>query len=149
MLRTIAEPAADKARPQTAYHGKFSGPYTVATALLGGGGLGVGTADFERLDDEVLALAARVTCVPDERATEIFPNAFAAVLRVRTVDGRVLEHRVDASRGSAAHPLHADDLDLKFRLNAAGLSAEQAAAVSAAARSLRPAAELVALTRCR
>ncbi|GIG08134.1 MmgE/PrpD family protein [Catellatospora coxensis] len=149
VLRTIAEPAADKARPQTAYHGKFSGPYTVATALLGGGGLGVGTADFERLDDEVLALAARVTCVPDERATEIFPNAFAAVLRVRTVDGRVLEHRVDASRGSAAHPLHADDLDLKFRLNAAGLSAEQAAAVSAAARSLRPAAELVALTRCR
>lgn len=149
VLRTIAEPATDKARPQTAYHGKFSGPYTVAAALLGGSGLGVGTADFRELDEAVLALAARVTCVADERATELFPNAFAAVLRVRTTGGGLLEHRVDSSRGSERHPLSSADLDLKFRLNAAGLSTEQAAAVSAATSALRPAAELLALTRHR
>ncbi|MEU7819338.1 MmgE/PrpD family protein [Catellatospora sp. NPDC049133] len=146
VLRTIAEPPADKARPQTAYHGKFSGPYTVATALLGGGGLGVGSADFRDLDEAVLALAARVRCVPDERATDLFPNAFAAVLRVRTLDGRLLEHRVDASRGSESHPLTSADLDLKFRLNASALTPARAAAIASATRAQRPASHLLPLT---
>lgn len=34
VLRTIAEPAAEKARPRSGYHAAFSGPYTVATGLL-------------------------------------------------------------------------------------------------------------------
>lgn len=146
VLRTIAEPAAEKARPQTAYHGKFSGPYTVAAALLGGGGLGLSPADFAELDADRLALAARVTCVADERATEIFPNAFAAVLRVRTVSGALLEHRVDSSRGGERHPLTADELSLKFRINAAVLSDERAARISAATLAMRPAAGLLPLT---
>lgn len=146
VLRTIAEPAHEKARPHTAYHGKFSGPYTVATALLGGGGLGVGTGDFQQLDDAVLALAARVTCVADERATELFPNAFAAVLRVRTTDGGLLEHRVDASRGSEAYPLSPADLDLKFQLNASGLPASRTAEIVTAARTHQSAARLLPLT---
>ncbi len=117
-LRTIAEPAADKARPQSAYHGKFSGPYTVAAALTGGGGLGLALSDFADLDDERLALAARVTCFADHRATELFPYSFAAVLRVRTRKGALLEHRVDSSRGGPEHPLTADDLAAKFTANA-------------------------------
>ena len=40
VLRTIAEPPEAKARPASGYHAAFSGPYTVAAALLGGG-LGV------------------------------------------------------------------------------------------------------------
>ena len=54
----------------------------------------------------------------DERASEIFPRAFAAVLRVRTTDGQLLEHRVDSSRGGPEHPLSRTDLLVKFRLNA-------------------------------
>ena len=38
VLRTIGEPAAEKARPLSGYHAAFSGPYTVAAALTGGGG---------------------------------------------------------------------------------------------------------------
>jgi len=38
VLRTIAEPADQKARPLTPHHAKFSGPFTVAAALVGGGG---------------------------------------------------------------------------------------------------------------
>jgi 2-methylcitrate dehydratase PrpD len=118
-LRTIAEPVAEKVRPRSTYHGKFSGPYTVATALLGGGGLGVGLEDFTGpLDPDRLALAAKVRCVQDERATAIFPHAFAAVLRVRS-RGTVHEHRVDASLGSAEAPLSPADLARKFRFNAA------------------------------
>jgi len=118
VLRTIAEPAAEKAHPRSAYHAKFSGPYTVAAALLGGGGLGLALSDFEHLDEARLALAARVTCVADERASALFPHAFAAALTVTTVDGRQLTHRVDSSRGGPEHPLTADELTTKFATNA-------------------------------
>ncbi|MEV0134487.1 MmgE/PrpD family protein [Dactylosporangium sp. NPDC050688] len=131
-LRTIAEPVAEKVRPRSTYHGKFSGPYTVATALLGGGGLGVGLDDFTGpLDPDRLALAAKVRCVPDERATAIFPHAFAAVLRVHTA-GTVLEHRVDASRGSAEAPLSPADLARKFTFNATRVLSPEAAGALAA-----------------
>ncbi|WP_232836042.1 MmgE/PrpD family protein [Actinocorallia populi] len=121
-LRTVGEPPEEKARPRSAYHAKFSGPFTIATALLGGGGLGVYLDDFAdgaHEDPERLALAAKVTCFADEKASDIFPNAFAAVLRVTTRGGSVLEHRVDSSRGGPGHPLPAADLRTKFLLNAA------------------------------
>ena len=35
VLRTIVEPPEAKARPASGYHAAFSGPYTVAAALLG------------------------------------------------------------------------------------------------------------------
>src|SRR5262249_41033779 len=46
MLHTIGEPLDRKQAPQTAYEAKFSGPYTVASTLIGGGGLGLGVDDF-------------------------------------------------------------------------------------------------------
>ncbi|MDQ1415021.1 MAG: hypothetical protein QOF81_634 [Acidimicrobiaceae bacterium] len=45
VLRTMAEPPEAKAWPASGYHAAFSGPYTVAAALLGGG-LGVSHEDF-------------------------------------------------------------------------------------------------------
>ncbi|WP_027343191.1 MmgE/PrpD family protein [Hamadaea tsunoensis] len=130
VLRTIAEPAAEKASPRSGYHGKFSGPYTVAVALLGGGGLGVSSSDFAELNPAAVTLAQRVRCYADPVATSLFPTAFAGVLRVRTFSGAVFEHRVDASRGSAGYPLSAAELTRKFRANAAALSDEQAAALA-------------------
>lgn len=121
VLRTIAEPRELKVRPATGYHAKFSGPYTVARALLGGGGLGLHLDDFsaEALADPLLrGLAERVEVVADEAATARFPTAFAAVLRVTTHAGEVLEHRVDCSRGGPEHPLSRGELLGKFRLNA-------------------------------
>jgi len=122
VLRTIGEPYEDKIRPLSGYHAAFSGPYTVAAALLGGGGLGVFHEDFTdeaAADPARLALAARVGCVPDARCDEIFPHQFPAVLRVRTRDGALLEERVDANRGGPGNPLSAEELATKFRLNAA------------------------------
>ncbi|WP_326954229.1 MmgE/PrpD family protein [Amycolatopsis sp. NBC_01286] len=122
VLRTIAEPRADKIRPKSGYHAAFSGPYTVAAGLLGGGGLGVFHDDFTdeaAADPARLALAAKVECVPDARCDEIFPHQFPAVLRVRLRDGRELEERVDANRGGPQNPLSAEELATKFRLNAA------------------------------
>jgi len=121
VLRTIAEPAEEKARPASGYQARFSGPFTVASALLGGGGLGVSLADFT--DDTVhdsdrLQLASLVRCVADDEATATFPHQFGGIVRVRTKSGRELEHRIRYSRGGPEHPLSAAELAEKFRLNA-------------------------------
>ena len=121
VLRTIAEPVASKAAPESGYHAKFSGPFTVATALLGGGGLGVSADDFS--DDAVgdpkrLSLAAKVHCYADEQSTREFPNQFPGVLTVELEDGTRLEHRVTHTRGGPENPLTQNEIDLKFRLNA-------------------------------
>lgn len=121
VVRTIGEPREDKVRPRSPYHAKFSGPYTVAAALLGGGGLGVGLDDFSAVafsDGRRLALAERVEVVADDRATDDFPRSFGAVLRVRRQDGSTVEHRVRSSRGGPEHPLSRGELLAKFRLNA-------------------------------
>ncbi|NVI92774.1 MmgE/PrpD family protein [Actinomadura sp. BRA 177] len=121
VLRTIGEPHQDKTHPKSGYHAAFSGPYTVAAALLGGGGLGVFHEDFTdeaAADPDRLALAAKVRCVPDAHCDEIFPHQFPAVLRIRTHTGAELEERVDANRGGPDKPLSADELATKFRLNA-------------------------------
>ncbi|MEU0572856.1 hypothetical protein ABZ297_46680 [Nonomuraea sp. NPDC005983] len=146
VLRTIAEPREDKVRPRSAYHAKFSGPYTVAAALRGGGGLGLSLDDFAALDPDRLALAQRVRCVADERASEIFPRAFAAVLRVRLRDGSTREHRVDSSRGGPEHPLTREELAVKFRANATrALPDDQVTALIAEAGELRTAPSLTPL----
>lgn len=127
VLRTIAEPAEEKARPRSGYHAAFSGPYTVAAALLGGGGLGLGHEDFTdaaAADLQRLALAARVSCVADSRADEIFPMQFPAVLRALTTDGRRHEVRVDANRGGPGNPLTSDELTAKFLENVSGQMTE-------------------------
>lgn len=150
VLRTIGEPREDKIRPESGYHAAFSGPYTVAAALLGGGGLGVFHEDFTdaaAADPERLALAAKVRCVPDARCDEIFPHQFPAVLRVTTRDGAVLEERVDANRGGPGNPLSAEELATKFRLNAARrVSPDQAERITDLVYGLADLADLRTLT---
>ena len=120
-LRTIAQPEDEKAKPKTGYAAKFSGPFTVATALLGGGGLGVSLDDFtdEAIQDSrKLDLAPLVRCVADEECDRIFPNQFPAMLRVRLKGGGVREARVSHNRGGPENPLSDEELETKFRTNA-------------------------------
>ncbi len=129
-LRTIAEPREAKIRPQSGYHAQFSGPFTVAAALIGGGGLGVALEDFtdEKVrDPRYLELAAKVECYADPECDAIFPNQFPAVLRIRTRDGRTLEEKVLANRGGPGHPLSVEELTVKFMGNAARVLSEEAA----------------------
>ncbi|EKS9794713.1 MULTISPECIES: MmgE/PrpD family protein [Burkholderia] len=120
-LRTIGEPAALKANPPDGYAAAFSGPYTVAAALLGGGGLGVWFDDF---DDKLVrdparrALAAKVRCIGDPWCDERFPHFLPAVLRVELRDGQVREARVESSKGTNARPLTEQELVAKFVLAA-------------------------------
>jgi 2-methylcitrate dehydratase PrpD len=120
-LRTIGEPAEEKAHPATGYAAKFSGPFTFAAGLSGGGGLGVGLEDFPdgALDgDARIALAGRVRCVADPECDAIFPDEFPAIVRVRTADGGRREVKVLHNRGGPNNPLSEAELDRKFRDNA-------------------------------
>jgi 2-methylcitrate dehydratase PrpD len=133
-VRTIGEPREEKARPRSGYHAQFSGPFTVAAALIGGGGLGVDLADFtdaHARDERYLSLAAKVTVIADPECDAIFPNQFPAVLRARLHDGTVLEEKVLANRGGPDHPLSREELMVKFLGNATRtISPERAQALA-------------------
>ena len=121
VLRTIAQPEEEKAAPKTGYAAQFSGPFTVATALLGGGGLGVSLDDFtdeDVSDKEKLRLASLVTCHADEECTSTFPDQFPAVLRARLRGGELREARIMHNRGGPENPLSDEELETKFRTNA-------------------------------
>ena len=121
VLRTIAQPEEEKARPKTGYAAQFSGPFTVATALVGGGGLGVSLNDFTDAavqDSQKLDLASRVRCVPHADCNSIFPNQLPAILRVRLKNGEIREARVMHNRGGPENPLSDAELETKFRDNA-------------------------------
>lgn len=119
-IRTIGEPRAEKARPRTGYHGAFSGPYTVAAALLGGGGLGLSHEDFtdEAVKDSARLRLAQCTSVyADSRCTKIFPNQFPAVLTATLIDGSTKTAEVFFNRGGPENPLSSEELAKKFALN--------------------------------
>lgn len=135
-VRTIGEPLVDKQSPTTGYLAKFSGPYTIAAALLGGGGLGLGLDDFtDELvrDAERRALMHRITVIADEHCDSIYPDQFPATLTAHLKDGSTLTERVLTNRGGPERPLSTEELLVKFR-DCAGrvLSAEGVAQVESA-----------------
>ena len=121
-VRTIGEPIETKRAPETGYQAQFSGPYTVAAALLGGGGLGLGLDDFTdelARDRKRRELSAKVKVVGDKECDDIYPDQFPAILMVRTKSGSTITEKVLANRGGPVRPLTPDELSVKFRENAA------------------------------
>ncbi|QRR05275.1 MmgE/PrpD family protein [Burkholderia sp. MS455] len=148
-LRTIGEPAELKANPPNGYAAAFSGPYTVAAALLGGGGLGVWFDDFGDAlaqDPARRALAAKVRCVADPWCDARFPTFLPAVLRVELRDGQVREARIESSKGTNSRPLTEQELTAKFVLAASSaLGTARALALRDAVQALADDAPLDAL----
>ena len=120
MLHTIGQPLDRKQAPQTAYEAKFSGPYTVASALIGGSGLGLGLDDFTDAlihDPRRRDLMRRISVTSDPRCDSIFPQQAPAILSVTTKDGRRMVEEVLINRGSRERPLSDDELTVKFSEN--------------------------------
>ncbi|MFN0120027.1 MAG: hypothetical protein ACKV2V_05950 [Blastocatellia bacterium] len=121
-LRTIAQPHEQKAKPQSGYHAQFSGPFTVAIALIGGGGgLGLWLDDFTDAhvrDPRYLNLAARVRVPGNPECDALFPHQFPAVRRVTTKSGEVFAEKDMANRGGPGNPLRLAELRVRFLANA-------------------------------
>lgn len=136
VVRTIGQPIEKKRVPETAYEAQFSGPYAVATGLLGGRPLAFDGLAFDQrdwtadlaTDPARRSLMALVDVVGDPRCDEIFPNQFPAVLTVRTRDGREWTEEVLTNLGGPRRPLTDAQLSGKFRANAAAVLTDEAAA---------------------
>jgi 2-methylcitrate dehydratase PrpD len=146
MLHTMGEPIEVKRWPVDGYAAKFSGPYTVACALLGGRGLGLGLDDFrDQLvrDPARVALMARVEVEADQRCDAIFPEHAPAIVDAVTSDGMRWHEEVLTNRGSPQRPLRPDEVAAKFAANAGQtLPAEQVQVVRDAVSDLAGAAEV-------
>lgn len=121
MLRTMGEPLDRKQQPRNAYESKFSGPYTVASALIGGSGLGLGIADFTdelAIHPDRQTLMKRMTVISDDRCDAIFPDHAPAILTITTRDGKKWIEEVFVNRGSMDNPLSENEIEVKFKSNA-------------------------------
>ncbi len=127
-LRTIAQPREAKIHPESGYAARFSGPFTIAAALLGGGGLGVYLDDFSDNNAKSVLyndLATKVHCFSDPKCDSIFPYHFPAILRIRFTGGSTIEKRVMKNRGSRENPLSQEEVYKKFKLNASPIIGEE------------------------
>jgi 2-methylcitrate dehydratase PrpD len=145
-VAAIGEPLEQKQRPSTPYFAQFSGPYIFASALAGGGGLGVAMSDFKdaAIHDPVrLRLASVCTVTGDSECDAMFPEQFPAHVQVRLRSGSKVDIRVMTNRGGADRPLTAEELRVKLEATA-GVSA---GAIVAAVDALPETSETFSLHR--
>jgi 2-methylcitrate dehydratase PrpD len=122
-LPRLWEPLASKHAPPNGYAAKFSLPYLVAVVLVKGR---AGLPEFEDAavaDPEVLAVTRRVSYTLDH--TIDYPRQFVGDVEITLADGRTLRDRQDRPRGGPDAPLTPEELEAKFRGNAAALPAPQ------------------------
>jgi 2-methylcitrate dehydratase PrpD len=111
-LPVVAEPAADKKRPQTDYAAKFSAPFVVATCLVHGR-FGLAELQPEALKDPaVLALCERTECASDPETA--FPAYFSGGVELELADGQRLRRHVRVNSGAGERALSADEASAKF-----------------------------------
>ncbi len=116
-VHRLWEPLAAKQCPPNGYAAKFSTPFNVAVAFVTGG------AGFEAFsartvaDARILGLAARVRYAVDP--ANPYPAAYTGHVKMTLKDGRVFEERQPHIRGGAHEPLTREEIDGKFRGNAA------------------------------
>ncbi len=110
------EPADEKTRPRTDYHGRFSLQYSLGAALYFGR-LGVEACSEENIiDPDILAQVDKVTYEIDENAPST--RQFKGWVKIETTDGRELEKIVDHNWGSKENPMTPTDIQQKFKENA-------------------------------
>jgi 2-methylcitrate dehydratase PrpD len=116
-VHRLWEPLAEKRRPTTPYGAKFSLPYCIALVLVEGQAGVDGFSEAKTRDRRILVVAEKIRYVVDPSLP--YPRRFTGHVRVELADSRVLEETQDAPRGGLEYPLEPDELQEKFRVNAA------------------------------
>lgn len=112
IIAMVCEPRERKIAPPTIYDALFSVPYVTAARLLGRP-MDLSMFYDEPLDDpEVLALAAKITCVADPDTD--FPWHFPGTVEAVTTDGTVVRSEIADSRGTTEQPLTREEITGKF-----------------------------------
>ena len=135
-VHRLWEPLVAKQSPANGYAGKFAAPYCIAYALVHGT-LGLEAfADAKVEDDEVRALAGKISYRIDP--ANPYPAAYTGHVRVVLADGGVCEERQPHMRGGAQEPLALAEIEAKFAANVrhGGWSSIKASAALDLARRL-------------
>jgi len=101
---------ANQPAPRTGLEAKFSVAYCAATALVRGEAGEAQFAEDSVADSRVARVMSRVTPEADPSL-----RVDAARMTLRLADGRVLEERVAAARGTPDNPLTRDEIEAKFQ----------------------------------
>ena len=99
--------------PSTA-SAKMSIPYSVAAAIVYGR---AGLREFSEdniVNPIILETARKVTVSDDAGLTAIFPEITTAIVKIATIDGRELIHRVDHPKGEPENPLTDEEFRDRF-----------------------------------
>ena len=98
----------------TPFEGRFSTPFTVATALVHGS-VRLEAFTPERLSDpQVQALMQRIEVVIDPRCDADFPSRRSAVVEIETADGTIHRRYQPTRKGDPDAPLSDAELTEKF-----------------------------------
>lgn len=117
VFESVCLPRENKVRPRSAYDAKFSLPFVVAASIVRGRFTLAELHDDALHDEEILALADRVHCVPDPASGH--PVHLSGEVIVTRKDGSVLRHREQIHRGSGDRPIGRDELITKYRCSMA------------------------------
>ncbi|MBM3597933.1 MAG: MmgE/PrpD family protein [Alphaproteobacteria bacterium] len=116
-VHRLWEPLAQKQAVPNAYAGKFSTPYCIAVGFLtDDAGLGAFTEE-KVADPRIRALAAKVRYVID--SDNPYPRGYTGHIRATLKDGSVVEERQPHLRGGDHERLSRQEIEEKFRRNAA------------------------------
>ncbi len=107
--------------PKNWFGTRFSVPFALATAIVGGRDGLQAYADEAVADPRVMALAARVELVEDEGFTRAYPAAQRVHLLIRLHDGSSVEGRCEITSGEPTRPHSPEALERKYRELAAPL----------------------------
>jgi 2-methylcitrate dehydratase PrpD len=116
-VHRLWEPLADKQRPPNDYAAKFSTPFNIAVAFVTGGAGFEAFSERTVTDERILALAAKVRYAVDPQNP--YPARYTGHVKMTLKDGRVFEERQPHIRGGVHEPLAREELERKFRGNAA------------------------------
>lgn len=101
--------------PKNWFGTRFSVPFVLATAIVGGRDGLQAYADEAVADPRVMALAARVVLVEDEEFTRAYPAAQRVHLLIRLHDGTSIEGRCEITSGEPTRPHGRAALERKYR----------------------------------
>lgn len=121
-VATLCEPAAEKLRPLTTWHGRISLQHSLAEAMVRGS-MGKHAYSPEALADPAINALADKVVYEAHASLSADPKKAGAHVSIRLNDGSRFEHVIDSVRGTRANPISEADYIRKFRSNADGVIA--------------------------
>ncbi|OWT56228.1 MmgE/PrpD family protein [Candidimonas nitroreducens] len=125
MVPLICEPAAEKARPMTTWHARYSLPFCIAECLLSRSFTKHSLSPSQLVDHAHTVLSGKVGY--EVNLADADRAKWSGEVRVTLHDGSVLKHRINHMRGTPENPMTEEDLMAKFMGNAQHIIAPQIA----------------------